>query len=162
MDCAIDWGTVPQWITAVGVGIAIWGIWSQRSIARKRAAIDVFIKTEMDEKMTEAYDKFHAGLDKMRNAKSVEEFCTAEALRPDYLAIRKYLNVHELVSVGIRKKVLDETVCNAYWADALTNGYRDAKPVLDYVRNRPRNKYTYSDLEQMNSKWLQQMKRKAG
>ncbi len=63
MDCAIDWGTVPQWITAVGVGIAIWGIWSQRSIARKRAAIDVFIKTEMDEKMTEAYDKFHAGLD---------------------------------------------------------------------------------------------------
>ena len=78
----------------MGVGIAIWGIWSQRSIARKRAAIDVFIKTEMDEKMTEAYDKFHAGLDKMRNAKSVEEFCTAEALRPDYLAIRKYLNVH--------------------------------------------------------------------
>jgi hypothetical protein len=93
---AWNWGTAPQWITAfiafVAGAIAVWSIVSQRSIARKRAAVDVFIKTEMDEKMIVAYDRFHTGLNEMRKAKTVEEFCTSAASRPHYLAIRKYTN----------------------------------------------------------------------
>lgn len=157
----MEWGTVPQWITAgiaVGAGaIAIWSICSQRSIARKRAAVDVFVKTEMDEKMIVAYDNFHTGLSEMKKAKSVEEFCTSEALRPHYFAIRKYLNVHELIAVGIRKKVLDHDVCYEFWCDTLTNGYRDAKSMLDYIGDKPKNKSTYSELHSMNASWLQRM-----
>lgn len=154
----MDFGTLPQWVTgavAVAAGfIAIWNIRSQREIARKRAAFDVFLKTETDEKMLTAYDNFHTGIIEMKNATSVEEFCTSELTWPHYLWIRKYLNVHELIAVGIRENVLDSNVCYSYWADALTNGYRDANPVLDFVRNRPRNKYTYSDLAALNAEWL--------
>jgi hypothetical protein len=92
-----------------------------------------------------------------KNALTPEEFCTSELTRPHYLAIRKYLNVHELIAVGIYREVLDRDVCYAYWADTLTNGYRDAKPVIDYVRNRPKNKFTYSDLELLNAEWLKRM-----
>jgi hypothetical protein len=163
---AWDLGTVPQWITAliafVAGAIAIWSICSQRVIARKRAAEDVFIKTEMDEKMITAYDAFHAGVNEMKKSKSVEEFCTSDASRSHYLAIRKYLNVHELIAVGIGKKVFDHNVCYAFWGDTLTNGYQDARPVIDYVRNRPRNKYTYSDLVLMNDEWLKRKKKVGG
>jgi anti-sigma-K factor RskA len=51
----IDWGSVPQWITAVvavsAVFVAAIGIAVQRNVARKRAAIDFFIKTEMDKQL---------------------------------------------------------------------------------------------------------------
>jgi hypothetical protein len=97
---------------AVAAGlIAIWNIQSQRQIARKRAAFDVFLKTETDEKMLTAYDNFHAGIIEMKKVTSVEEFCTSELTRPHYLWIRKYLNVHELIAVGIRENVLDSNVC---------------------------------------------------
>jgi hypothetical protein len=139
--------------TAAG-GIAIWNIRAQRAIARRRAAFDLFLKTETDEKMLTAYDNFHAGISEMRKATSIEEFCTSEQTRQHYLWIRKYLNVHELVAVGIVEEVLDPDVCYSYWGDTLTNGYSDAKPVLDYVRNRPKNKYTYSDLEELNATWV--------
>ncbi|MHC2519015.1 DUF4760 domain-containing protein [Bradyrhizobium diazoefficiens] len=153
----MDWGTAPQWVTALiaataGV-VAVWSIRSQRAIARRRAALDLFLKTETDEKMLTAYDNFHAGINEMKKATSIEAFCTSDETRPQYLYIRKYLNVHELVAVGIREEVLDPEVCYSYWGDTLMNGYGDAKPVLDYVRNRPKNKYTYSDLEELNAKW---------
>jgi hypothetical protein len=159
----MDFGTLPQWITAViatvGGGIATWSIISQRAIARRRAAFDVFLKTETDEKMLTAYDNFHTGIIEMKKATSVEDFCKSEAMRPQYLWIRKYLNVHELIAVGIKEKVLDKDVCYSYWADTLTNGYSDAKPLLDFVRNRPRNKYTYADLEKLNREWLERKQR---
>jgi Domain of unknown function (DUF4760) len=114
-------GSVPQWITAivaaVGGTIAIYSIYSQREVARKRAAVDVFIKTEMDEKMIEAYDRFHTGLDEMAKAPSMQDFCTSPATRPHYFAVRKYLNVHELIATGIKKRVLDEEVCYLYWCE---------------------------------------------
>jgi hypothetical protein len=123
----MDYGTLPQWMTAgvaVAAGlIAIWNIKSQRELARKRAAFDVFLKTETDEKMLTAYDNFHTGIIEMKKVTSIDEFCTSELTRPHYLSIRKYLNVHELVAVGIRENVLDSNVCYSYWADALTNGY---------------------------------------
>jgi hypothetical protein len=69
----MDFGTLPQWVTAavaVAAGfIAIWNIRSQREIARKRAAFDVFLKTETDEKMLTAYDNFHTSIIEMKNAK---------------------------------------------------------------------------------------------
>jgi hypothetical protein len=159
---SVDWGTTPQWVTAfiaLAAGIiAVFSILSQRDIARKRAAVDVFIKTEMDEKMIVAYDNFHSGLEAMRKARNIEDFCTSENSRAHYLAIRKYLNVHELIAVGIKKEVLDKDVCYDYWCDTLTNGYRDAEPLIEYVRSRPKNKYTYSDLRELNSRWLQRMR----
>jgi Domain of unknown function (DUF4760) len=155
----MELGTLPQWVTAViatvAGGIATWSIISQRAIARRRAAFDVFLKTETDEKMLTAYDNFHTGIIEMKKATSIEDFCTSEAMRSHYLWIRKYLNVHELIAVGIREKVLDKDVSYSYWADTLTNGYSDAKPVLDFVRNRPRNKYTYADLGKLNREWVE-------
>jgi hypothetical protein len=62
---ALDYGSVPQWVTALIAAtagyLAFRSIQSQRSIARRRAAFDLFLKTETDEKMITAYDHFHDG-----------------------------------------------------------------------------------------------------
>jgi uncharacterized protein DUF4760 len=154
---ALDYGSVPQWVTALIAAtagyLAFRSIQSQRSIARRRAAFDLFLKTETDEKMITAYDHFHDGIAAMGKAPSAETFCTSEQTRKQYLSIRKYLNVHELVAVGIREEVLDPEVCYSYWGDTLTNNYSDAKPVLDFLARRDKNKYTYSDLHELNAKW---------
>ncbi|MHC2666981.1 DUF4760 domain-containing protein [Bradyrhizobium diazoefficiens] len=158
---ALDYGSAPQWVTAFIAAtagyLAFRSIQSQRSIARRRAAFDLFLKTETDEKMLTAYDYFHDGIEAMRMAPSAESFCTSpdDQTRKHYLSIRKYLNVHELVAVGIREEVLDPEVCYSYWGDTLTNNYRDAKPVLDFLAKRDKNKYTYSDLHELNSKWAE-------
>jgi hypothetical protein len=157
---AIDVGNVPQWIT---VGIAATAGWlaytslqSQRVIARRRAAFDIFLKTETDEKMLTAFDKFHAGIQAMMKTSSVEAFCTSEdeETREHYFCIRKYLNIHELIAVGLREEVLDADVCYYYWGDTLTNHCIVAKPVLDFLAKREKNKYTYADLHALNAKWV--------
>jgi hypothetical protein len=139
---ALDYGSVPQWVTAfiaAAAGLlAFHSIQSQRSIARRRAAFDLFLKTETDEKMLTAYDYFHNGIAALKAASNAETFCTSsdEQTRKHYLSIRKYLNVHELVAVGIREEVLDPEVCYSYWGDTLTNNYSDAKPVLEFLAKR--------------------------
>jgi hypothetical protein len=73
----------------------------QRHVARQRAAIDFFIKTEMDRHLLDAYDEFWTGIDRM-SAVGVSDFYGSKDkdVRRDYFAVRKYLNVHELIAVG--------------------------------------------------------------
>jgi hypothetical protein len=153
----MDYGTLPQWVTAgvaVAAGvIALYNIHAQRQIARRRASFDLFLKTETDDKMVDSYDNFHKGLAAMRSASSPADFCTSEATRKQYYWVRKYLNVHELVAVGLKEKVLDYDTCYIYWGDILVNNCNDARPILDYVRSRPRNAFTYVDLETLNADW---------
>jgi hypothetical protein len=99
-----DWGSVPQWITAtvavIAAGVAAVGIGIQWWLARKRAAIDFFLKTEADQHLLDAYDEFHAGVEQM-NAIDIDVFCTSKdpGVRKHYFAVRRYLNIHELIAV---------------------------------------------------------------
>src|SRR5690349_21093001 len=75
------WGSVPQWITALVAALALivatTGVLVQWFVARKRAAIDFFLKTEADVHMIAAYDKFWAGIRQMRTME-VNTFCTSD------------------------------------------------------------------------------------
>jgi hypothetical protein len=43
-------------IATAALGVATWSLATQKAVARRRAAIDFFLKTEMDEKMLAAYN----------------------------------------------------------------------------------------------------------
>lgn len=101
-----DWGTVPQWaivlIARCALTAAIVSIRSQREIARKRAATDFFLKTEMDTATLQAHKEYLAAIDKMKMILTDEgEVQSHFANTDEYWAIRNYLNLHELVAVGI-------------------------------------------------------------
>jgi hypothetical protein len=57
----LDWGNVPQWITAViavcAAAVAAIGITVQWRLARRRAAIDFFLKTEADKHLVDRWVK---------------------------------------------------------------------------------------------------------
>ena len=160
----LDWGSVPQWITAIvalsALIVAGTGIWFQRHVARQRAAIDFFIKTEMDRNLVDAYDDFWRGIDRM-NAMAVSDFYASkdDDIRKHYFSVRKYLNVHELVAVGIKRKILDDKICFDFWCDVLVRGVRAAGPLIDHVRTRPDHGATYDELLVLHLKWKTKAKR---
>ena len=61
-------------IALVAAAIALRSLSRQKSIARKRAAIDFFLKTEMDQEMRQLYTRFKAALCAIDPALSVQEF----------------------------------------------------------------------------------------
>jgi hypothetical protein len=76
--------------------IATWSLLAQKAVARRRAAIDFFLKTEMDEKMLAAYNIYVASKAKI-SGMEIKEFCRTE----HYDHVRAYLNILELMSVGV-------------------------------------------------------------
>lgn len=113
---------------------AVIAIWMQTRVARRRAAIDFFLKTDLDHGMLQAHRDFAAALKKLKlhlaAGHTVKSF--EEETEPDYLNILKYLNVHELVAVGIRNKVFDGDVCYNFWADVLVDHAKETKAVIDH------------------------------
>jgi hypothetical protein len=159
-----DWGTVPQWLTAgIAAGAliaAVISIGSQREIARKRAATDFFIKTEMDRDTLESHKRYTDAIAKMKMVVTASgEMENSFAGSDEYWAIRDYLNLHELMAVGILKKVFDDRVCHDFWAGELHRAYEDAMPLINYVQSQPRSKGTYSELIKVAKDWEDKRKR---
>jgi hypothetical protein len=142
-------------IALVGVVIAVISILDQRNIARRRAAIDFFLKTQMDDTVVELYNDFRRiapGIVSVASsAASMENFVGTT----DHTRVRAFLNVCELIAVGINEHVLSERVCYAYWGDALPWSYQAAEPLIKYIRTKPGEgtPSTYLDLERIAKKW---------
>src|SRR5262245_43673401 len=93
-----DWGTVPQWgtvaIALCALFVAVGSIRSQREIARKRAATDFFLKTEMDTAILQSHEKFLEAIDKLKMVVTDKgEMQNSFANTPEYWAVRNYLNL---------------------------------------------------------------------
>jgi Domain of unknown function (DUF4760) len=131
--------------------IAAISILEQRGIARKRAAIDFFLKTQMDDTMIELYNDFRRIAPGIAAVPSMESF----VITADHARVRAFLNVCELIAVGINERVLSERVSYAYWGDVLPRSYQAAEPLIKYVRKRPGEgtSSTYRDLEKVSQAW---------
>jgi hypothetical protein len=104
-------------LIALGAATIAWlAILTQRDIARRRAAVDFFLKTEMDGTIIDLYNKFK------RNAPSISRLT-----RSQYDDVRAFLNICELISVGVNQGAFSEEVSYAYWGDVLPNTYKTAK-----------------------------------
>jgi hypothetical protein len=83
----------------------------------------------------------------------IADFCTIELARKHYFAVRKYLNVHELIAVGIKDGMFDDRICYDFWSHILIRCVEAARPVLDYLRQRPDHEATYIELESLYVRW---------
>jgi len=129
-------------------------ICSQKSVARKQAAIDAFVRTEMDKDMLDAYLGYTGALDKLKEATSIEDFSRT----PEYQSIRTYLNINELIATGINHKVFDEDVCRSFWYNILTKACCQAEQVIQHAREELNGECTYDQLLRVNKKWAQSSK----
>ena len=131
--------------------IAVVSILNQRSIARRRAAIDFFLKTQMDATGIELYDDFRRIAPGLAAVTSMESFVAT----PEHSRVRSFLNVCELISVAINENVFSERVAYAYWGDVVPWSFQAAEPLIQYVRQRPGGgtPATYRDLEKVARLW---------
>jgi hypothetical protein len=138
-------------IALVAALVALGAILAQKKTARTRAAIDVFLKTEMDAGVLEMHNGFK---------RSMKELATLMA-RPDlfdceeYSQVCAYLNVCELIAVGVRRRALSERVSHDYWGEAIPFAFEVARPLIERLRQVPTegNRNTYRDLELLSAKW---------
>lgn len=147
---------MPQWITTAIAGgallTAVVSIKVQREIARKRAAMDFFTKTEMDKHTLEAYKDFTESVAVFKEhllKGRLNEFKGTHS----YWAIRDYLNFHELMAVGINRNVFDDFVCFDFWSGELSRAVTDTRPLIEYIQNQPNGENVYIELLKVEGRW---------
>ena len=143
-------------IALIAAMIALGAIWAQMHIARRRASIDFFLKTEIDKTVIDLYNKFKA------NAPSIAFVPgPVDLTRSDYEDIRAFLNVCELIAVGVNNGAFSKSVSEAYWGDVVSNAYQTAKQLINNIRNTPGegSRYTYVNLEKLAKRWAKRTRK---
>ena len=156
------WETVaklaPIFTAVIALGaaiIALGAMWVQMHIARRRASIEFFLKTEMDKTVIDLYNKFKA------NAPSIAFVpVPLDLTRSDYDDIRAFLNICELIAVGVNKGAFSKSVSEAYWGDVIPEAYQTAKQLINNIRTTPGegSRYTYVNLEKLAKRWAKRTK----
>lgn len=153
----MDIGSVPQWITvAVAIGataVAYHSIRSQREIARKRAAVDFFTKTEMDKHTLDQHKAFKKAIVQLAKKSSEPDGLDAFVGTKEYWELRDYLNLHELMSVGIKRQVFDDHVCYDFWSGELARAYNDTGDLIRHIRTLAGEEDTYCELVEVRARW---------
>jgi competence protein ComGF len=139
--------------TAVTALVAAWlalrSLRAQKSIARKRAAIDFFLKADMDEKMIQANDRYRDAFIVYQKEPSMSAFAETK----DFRDIQAYLNIHEMMAIGVLRKVFDEGVCYHYWSSQLEQTCRDMRELIPYICRTNGDDYSYKQLLALNTRW---------
>ena len=132
------------------------GLWvsvsTQKGIARKRAAIDFFLKTEIDKEMRSLHGAFTKARGELKGMSS-RLFENSEHFAP----LTAYLDVHELMAVGVINKVFDEDVCYEFWHIELITAYRETRGLIESIQRDPDRKRRYSELCKLGEQWTKRL-----
>lgn len=150
-------------VATLAGAIALYSIHVTRVTARRRAAIDFFLKSDMDKGMADIYKAFRDSLAVWEihaaAKKPIEDFIKGPDGKPsdDYRNINTYLNIHELVAVGIRNKVFDHAVCYNFWSDALVRHTERTKAIIEHEVSSEGGAAAYLELRILSSKWKKRL-----
>jgi hypothetical protein len=146
-------------IALVAAVVAYRAIENQRDIARRRAAIDFFLKTETDEKMILMYNRFLATKERVKTMTDFESFIKEpvphDEKMNDYQNLRSFLNVVELIAVGVNRDAFSESISYDYWGYVLPESLEDCGKLITYLRTQEDAPELYSELEKVSKEWLE-------
>lgn len=142
------------WITLivglVAATIAIVGIRTQRDIARKRATLDVILRSEADKDLIEARRRF------TQLAHEPNGLLPAAAIEnegsADTEAIKIVLNEFELIAIGIDCGILDEHLYREWFRTGLLRHWKHAHPFIEELRRRTNNRLIYKEFEALKNR----------
>lgn len=88
--------------------------------------------------------------DKIKDT-SIEGFCISLEYKMEYFAIRRYLNIHDLIAVGIKNGMFDNQTCFDFWSDVLIKSVEASRPLIDFLRLKQSG--TYRELVSLYTNW---------
>ncbi len=133
--------------------IAIWGVLSQRAIARRQVTLDHIAHLESDRDIIEARKRFvelakaPGGLAKWAEADQEQ---TEEAL-----AIGRILNSYELISIGIQRGIIDYELFKRWHRASVLKYWERGAPFVMRIRERLSNDMFFHEFEQMTG-WFKE------
>jgi Domain of unknown function (DUF4760) len=146
-------------VAMIAGGIALYAVHAQRQIARRRAAIDFFLKTEMDDALLKRFSDFESKVVALNAAMTPTTTMDELSAMADYPFIRGYLNIHELIAVGIRLKAFDKKVCYHYWSTVLVEQCDAAHKIIEVARKDPEDHASYIETLRLKKTWERKIQR---
>lgn len=141
-------GTV--FVGCVAALVAVWGVFTQRAIAARRATIDFIARSEADHDLMAARKRF-IGLAK---AGGLSPYAAIDKEgSPETEAIRIVLNEFELVAIGIQRGILDYTIYSRWSKYEAIRYWNHALPFISELRTRLHSNDIYREFEVLQN-WL--------
>lgn len=144
---SFNWiGLIAPIVLFVSVLVAIVGVFSARSLARKRATLDMIEKFES----TAHYKSLHAAFAYHRHHNSFEKLHnpTEQKDRADRQSVLDYLNHYEIVAVGIKDKILDKSSYDKWMRGPFVRDWNAASSFIQrerWKKDKKSGKWHYYD-----------------
>jgi hypothetical protein len=107
-------------------------------------------------------ETLHAYEDSIKKFEKHGDLKTLYEDTDEYRRVCAYLNINELIAVGVDKKLLDEDLSYDFWSDELIGAYKDAKAVIEFMRKKEDTPFSYITLEKIYERWAREIKRTDG
>lgn len=141
----------PILVGCLAASVAVWGIRTQRTIALKRATLDVILRSESDKDIIDAHACFN------RLARSNGGLATfAEEDHQgsrETESIRIILNQYEIIAIGIKQGILDEDLYYEWFGTGLLRHWRYAQPFILRIRQRVDSDKPFAAFEELVSRF---------
>lgn len=138
-------------IGVLAAAIAIWGILTQRAIARRRATFDHISKTEADADFFAARRKFvELAKEPGGLARWADE---ANEKSEEVQYIKLVLNDFELISIGIQRGIIECEFYKRWFKSGVVRHWNYAHPFVAALRTRTGNNSFFHEFEQM-AEWF--------
>lgn len=139
----------------VAAAIAIWGILTQRAIARRRATLDLIVKIESDSDLIAARKKF---IELAKAPGGLGVWAELEKEQSEEVqSIRLVLNEFELISIGIQRGILDYDFFKLWNRSTTIRFWHSAAPFVTTLRSRTANQALYHEFQELVS-WMDDKK----
>jgi hypothetical protein len=126
--------------------IALWGLFSQRAIARRQCTFEHIARGECDGDLLRARRAFRA---LARGEGGLAKWAAAEHEQSDEAqCIFTVINEFELVAIGIQRGIIDFELFARWFKTGTVNKWNEAAPFVTIMRQR-RGQSLYYEFEQM-------------
>ncbi len=158
ITCVVDLTQNGQWFAPLaillsaflGAYVAVHSLKAHREIARKRATLDVILKSESDEYFERIYSVFTSE----KNRKSgLEALLQAETdgEKTARTEVDNFLNHYELIAISIEQNILDEQFYKDWMRSTYIRHYKESKKYIENVRKKSPN--VYIAFQKLAEKW---------
>jgi Domain of unknown function (DUF4760) len=131
--------------------IAVWGVTTQRAIARRRATLDYISKGLGDRDLIEAHQKF---IELAKEPGGLAPWAEEDKEKTDEAQkIRTVLNEFELIAIGVQLGIIDFELYVRWFRSGVIRYWRHAAPYVFSLRSRLENDAMYHEYEEM-VRWL--------
>ena len=132
--------------------IALWGIFSQRAITRRRATFDHIVRMEADKNFVDARRKF---IELSKTPDGLAPWATADKESTlEAQNIRLVMNEFEIVAIGIERGILDFTTYERWFKATIIRFWKHGAPFAHALRLRTGHKNLFHEFEILNG-WME-------